>query len=130
LGGRYFGNAIQFGKIETFWLEIERFVDEVRSTDTQLFHDKYVLQVEVAGFATDTAAMLIERADSGFVAARAERLKAYGFMDDLINASLDLHTFLLHNEENITYQPASAGMSDPVLKAVPSTEALGDQMWS
>ena len=74
--------------------------------------------------------MLVERADSGFVAARGGRLEAYGLMDDLINASLDLHTFLLDNEENITYQPASAGMSDPVLEAVPSTEALGEQMWS
>jgi len=74
--------------------------------------------------------MFVERADSGFVAARGGRLEAYGLMDDLINASLDLHTFLLDNEENITYQPASAGMSDPVLEAVPSTEALGEQMWS
>ena len=130
LGGRYLGNASQFADIETFWLGIERFVDEVRSTDTQLFHDKYVEQVEATEFAADTAAMLIERADSGFVAAREGRLEAYGLMDDLINAALDLHTFLLDNEENITYQPASAGMSDPVLEAVPSTEALGDEMWS
>jgi hypothetical protein len=129
LGGRYLGNASQFADIETFWLGIERFVDEVRNTDTQLFHDKYVEQVEAAGFAADTAAMLIERADSGFVDARDGRLEAYGLMDDLLNAALDLHTFLLDNEENITYQPASAGMSDPVLEAVPSTEALGDQMW-
>ena len=130
LGGRYLGNASEFEDIERFWLGIERFVDEVRNTDTQLFHDKYVQQVEAAGFAADTAAMLIERADSGFVAARDGRLEADGLMDDLINASFDLHTFLLGNEGNIAYQPASAGMSDPVLEAVPSTEALGDQMWS
>ena len=33
LGGRYLGNASQFEDIETFWLGIELFVDEVRNTD-------------------------------------------------------------------------------------------------
>ena len=130
LGGNYLANASQFEDIETFWIGIERFVDEVRDTDTQLFHDKYVQQVEAAGFTADTAAMLIERADSGFVAARDARFEAYSLIDDLLNASLDLHTFLLDNEQNIAYEPASAGVSDdPVLEAVPSTEMLGDQMW-
>lgn len=130
LGGNYLANASQFEDIETFWIGIERFVDEVRDTDTQLFHDKYVQQVEAAGFTADTAAMLIERADSGFVAARDARFEAYSLIDDLLNASLDLHTFLLDNEQNIAYEPASAGVSDdPVLEAVPNTEMLGDQMW-
>ena len=130
LGGNYLANASQFEDIEQFWVGIERFVDGVRSTDAQLFHDEYVLQVEAAGVATDTAAMLIERADSGFVASRDGRFEAYNLMDDLVNAALDLHTFLLDNEQLIAYEPAIAGVSrDPVLEAVPSTEALGEEMW-
>ena len=130
LGGNYLSNASQFEDIEQFWVGIERFVDDVRSTDAQLFHDKYVQQTEAAGIAADTAAMLIERADSGFVAARDSRFEAYNLMDDLLNAALDLHLFLLDNEQLIEYEPASAGISrDPVLEAVPSTEMLGDEMW-
>ena len=130
MGGNYLSNASQFEDIEQFWVGIERFVDDVRSTDAQLFHDKYVQQTEAARIAADTAAMLIERADSGFVAARDRRLEAYNLMDDLLNAALDLHLFLLDNEQLIAYEPATAGVSrDPVLEAVPSTEMLGEEMW-
>ena len=131
LGGNYLSNASQFESIKQFWIGIERFVDDVRDTDTQLFHDRYVSQVEVAGIAADTAAMLIERADSGFVAARDGRFEAYSLMDDLLNAALDLHAFLISNEQQIEYDPASSGLSrDPVLEAVPATEELGDEMWA
>jgi len=51
-------------------------------------------------------------------------------MDDLVNAALDLHEFLVRNEADIEYAPAAGGVSrDPVLEAVPVTKALGDQMW-
>ncbi len=74
--------------------------------------------------------MLIERADSGFVAARDGRYEVYNLMDDLLNAALDLHIFLVESEDRIAYEPTSAGVSrDPVLEAVPDTEVLGDQMW-
>ena len=126
LGGNYLANASQFESIEHFWVGIERFVDDVRSTDAQLFHDRYVLQVEAAGIAADTAAILIERADSGFVAAREGRFEAYILMDELLNAALDLHAFLLDNQQQIRFEP---GSGDPLLEAVPSTEALGDEMW-
>ena len=130
LGGNYLANASQFEDIEQFWLGIELFVDDVRATDTQLFHDKYVAQVAAAGIAADTAAMLIERADSGFVAARDGRYEVYNLMDDLLNAALDLHIFLVESEDRIAYEPTSAGVSrDPVLEAVPDTEVLSDQMW-
>jgi hypothetical protein len=130
LGGEYLGTASQFEDIEQFWLGIERFVDEVRSTDTDLFHAKYAEQVQAAELDEAVGDVLAERADSGFVAARDGRFEAYALMDDLVNAALDLHQFLLDNEIDIAYEPASAGMTrDPVLEAVPATEALGDEMW-
>jgi len=130
LGGNYLGNASQFPDIESFWLGIERFVDEVRATDTQLFHDRYQEQVLAAGVSEETGALLSERADSGFVAARDGRILVYSLMDDLVNAALDLHQFLLENEAEIQYSPVAGGMSrDPVLEAVPSTPAIEDAMW-
>ena len=130
LSGAYLGTASQFPDVEQYWLGIEALVDRVREVDTQVFHDMYVAQVEAAGIAADTAAMLIERADSGFLASREGRFEAYNQMDDLINAALDLHLFLVDNEADITYEPAAGGISrDPVLEAIPSSSVLGDEMW-
>jgi len=130
LSGAYLGTASQFDDLEQYWLGLEAFVDHIREVDTQVFHDLYVAQVEAAGIAADTAAMLVERADSGFLAAREGRFEAYNQMDDLINAALDLHLFLVDNEADITYEPAAGGFSrDPVLEAIPSTETLGAEMW-
>ena len=78
----------------------------------------------------DEAAVLLERADSGFLSTRQSRFESYAQMDDLVNASLGLHDFLLANESDIAYDPAAGGVSqDPVLEAVPSSPELRDQMW-
>ncbi|MDP2958164.1 MAG: hypothetical protein Q8N53_17180 [Longimicrobiales bacterium] len=130
LAGVYLANAAQYRDVQVFWEGIEAYVDRVRETDTQVFHDRYVAQLEAAAVASDTAAMLLERADSGFLSTREDRFEAYALMDDLVNAALDLHEFLLLNEANIEYAPAGGGVSrDPVLEAVPATKELGEEMW-
>lgn len=130
LAGIYLGNASQFGSVEAFWSSIEQFVQGVRSAEWQLFHDKYVERVETEGVADEEAALLIERADSGFVAAAPMRDQAYAAMERLVDVSLDLHDFLVRNEANIEYRPANASTADPVLEAVPTSPELGDQMWA
>lgn len=131
LSGAYLANASQFPDISEYWRGIESFVDRVRDTDTQVFHDHFAASLEQAGIEGDTARLLQARADSGFLAMRSERFEAYAEMDDLVNAALDLHQFLLRNEADIEYAPAAGGYSrDPVLEAVPATKALGDEMWA
>ena len=49
-------------------------------------------------------------------------------LDQLVTAALGLHDFLVANEANIEYRPASTSTADPILEAVPSTPALGGQM--
>lgn len=130
LAGIYLANASDYPEVEEYWVALESYVDRVRDVDTQVFHENYLEQLEAAEITGDTAAILIERADSGFLATRGDRLEAYNQMDDLINASLDLHDFLLRNEEQIEHEPAAGGVSrDPVLEAVPATDEIGDQMW-
>jgi hypothetical protein len=130
LGGAYLSNASRYPDIQRYWVLIDSFVDHLRTTDTKVFHDQYVKELDSAGIQGDTASMLLARADSGFLATRAARLEAYNQMDDLTNAALDLHQFLLRHEADITYAPAAGGVSqDPVLEAVPSTKALGTRMW-
>jgi len=130
LAGIYLANASQFPDIRAYWAGIGDFVDRARDEDTSLFHEQFQERLANAGITGDTAAMLLARADSGFLATRADRFEAYAEMDDLVNAALDLHEFLVRNEADIEYAPAAGGVSrDPVLEAVPVTKALGDQMW-
>jgi hypothetical protein len=130
LSGVYLANASQFPDVQEYWEGIDSFVDRVRDRDSEIFHQKYQEALAGAGIAGDTASMLLERADSGFLATRQDRSLAYDQMDDLVDAALDLHDFLLTNEGEIAYDPAAGGMSaDPVLEAVPSSQELGDEMW-
>jgi len=129
LAGVYLGNASQFPGVEAFWSSIDGLIRGLRNADWQLYHDKFAARAQAAVAAPDTAAMLIERADSGFVAAESQRGDAYAALQRLVDASLDLHDFLLQNEDNIEYRPANTSTADPVLEAVPSSAALGDQMW-
>jgi len=130
LAGVYLANASRYPDIKRYWIAVDSFVDHVRETDTRTFHERYLAALDSARIRGDTARMLLERADSGFLATREARIAAYNQMDDLVNAALDLHQFLLDNEADISYEPAAGGLSrDPVLEAVPSSEALGDRMW-
>ena len=130
LAGIYLADASRFGDVQLFWEGISAFLGEVRASDTRVFHERYQARLAEAGVAADTAAILLERADSGFLSTREDRFEAYALMDDLVNAALDLHEFLLLNEARIAYTPAAGGVSrDPVLEAVPETKALGEEMW-
>ncbi|MEQ8330130.1 MAG: hypothetical protein RH859_06625 [Longimicrobiales bacterium] len=130
LAGAYLANADDFPDVEAYWQGIAAFVDRVREVDTQVFHDRYVAAMEAAEVPEDTRPILLERADSGFLATREDRLEAYALMGALVDAALDLHGFLLSNQADIEYTPAAGGVSrDPVLEAVPATEELGDEMW-
>jgi hypothetical protein len=130
LAGIYLADASRFRDVQAFWEGIGAFVNQVRESDTRVFHERYQARLAEAGVAADTAAILLERADSGFLATREDRFEAYALMDDLVNAALDLHEFLLANEARIDYAPAAGGMSrDPVLEAVPQTKELGEEMW-
>ena len=128
LAGNYLANAGQFASVAAFWTGIEDFMRGVRAADWQLYHDKLVARAGAERLAADTAAMILERADSGLVAAQAMRQGAYATMDDLVDAALGLHEFLVANEANIEYRPATTSTADPILEAVPSTQAIGDQM--
>ncbi|MEQ1856716.1 MAG: hypothetical protein ABL963_09605, partial [Longimicrobiales bacterium] len=128
LGGQYLADASQFPSIEAFWIGIGSFLEGVRAGDRQLFHDRMVALAAAQGIAADTATLLIERADAGFVAAQDAREAAYATMAVLVESSLGLHEFLVTNEANIEYRPANSSTADPILEAVPNSTALGDQM--
>jgi hypothetical protein len=128
LAGTYLADASQFPGVEAFWTGIGTLMDAVRAGEWRLYHDKLAARLTAAGIAADTAAMLLERADSGFVAAEAGRQATYDTVDESVQAALDLHGFLIANEANIEYRPATSSTADPILEAVPSSPAIGDRM--
>lgn len=130
LAGVYLANASRFEDVQAYWESVGAYVDRVREVDAQVFHDRFEAQLAAAGIVGDTATMLSERADAGFLATRPRRDAAYTLMDGLVEASLDLHRFLLENESDISHEPAAGGVSrDPVLEAAPATRELGNRMW-
>jgi hypothetical protein len=128
LSGNYLANASQFAGVEAFWSGIGAFMDGVRAADWRRYHDQLVESAQAAGLAADASVMITERADSGFVAATDARLAAYETLDQVVDAALALHAFLIDNEDDIEYRPATSSTADPILEAVPSSRALGDRL--
>jgi hypothetical protein len=71
---------------------------------------------------------MLERARAGLAAAAPARAQTFDQVDDLVDAALELHAFLVANEDDIEYTPAATVTSDPVLEAKPATPQLGDAM--
>lgn len=129
LAGIYLGNASDFERVRTFWAGYRSFADRLRDEEFQAFHDAYVALADSSDLEGDVVPMIVERADSGFVAARDARVETYELLGSLSHAALALHDFLLLNEANIVYTPARGFSGNPVEEAVPATEEIGDHMW-
>jgi hypothetical protein len=118
LAGVYLGNASQYTNIEVFWSSMDALMEGMRAAEWQVYHDKFVELVEQEGVTAEAAGQITERADSGFVAAQAQRSQAYTEMETLVVAALDLHDFLLQNEAAIEFRPGVASASDPTVDPV------------
>lgn len=129
LAGIYLGNASNFDQVRDFWSGIAAFADRLRAEEVQAFHAAYVELAEADDFEGETLAMLVARADSGFLATRDARLTIYGRLTTLADAALVLHDFLLTHEPDIVYTPARTFAGNPIEEAVPATDQIGDEMW-
>lgn len=128
LAGIYLANASRYPGVEAFWAHVEGVLERLRAVDVGTFHQHYEGALASTGVAADQRAALAERADSGFVAAAPARAETYRLVEDLIGAAVGLHEFLVANEDNIEFAPASTVTSDPVLEARPATPAIGEAM--
>ena len=128
LGGMYLANASQYEGVEAFWNGMEARLVGVEGIDVARFDAEFQARAAASGVSSDDAAAMRERATAGFVAGREERAAIYGQIERLIDAALALHAFLLANEANIEYVPASSGTTDPVLEANPATPELRQAM--
>jgi hypothetical protein len=93
------------------------YLTAVRTVDLATFDAAYAAQAAVQGVTGNDEAVMRERADSGFVAAADARHRTYTTVQTLIEAAIGLHRFLVANEAQIEYVPASTVTTDPVLEA-------------
>lgn len=129
LAGIYLGTASDFEGVQAFWAGYRSLADRLRDEEFQTFHDAYVALADSSELEADVVPMIVERADSGFLAARDARTETYELLGSLSDAALALHDFLLLNEADIVYTPARGFSGNPVEEAVPATEEIGDRMW-
>ncbi len=129
LAGIYLGNASDFEAVRAFWAGYRTFADRLRDEEFQAFHDAYAALADSTELEADVVPMIVERADSGFLASRDSRMATYELLGSLSDAALALHDFLLLNEADIVYTPARGFSGNPVEEAVPATEEIGDRMW-
>jgi hypothetical protein len=122
----YLGNASQYPGVASFWESIESFLAGLRDAEWQGYHDAFVERAANEGLEAQALAQVTERADSGFVAAQPQRMAALGEMERLVDASLDLHDFLLANESDIDFRPGVTSASDPNVDPVLEISAPAD----
>ena len=104
------------------------FLTGVRAIDLTAFDAALRVEMGSLGVTDADRSLMLARADSGFVAGTAARAATHDQVETLIDAALELHTFLVANESNIEYVPASSITTDPILEASPSTPEIRTAM--
>ena len=128
LAGVYLGNAGQFDNVEAFWIGMEDYLVGVEAIDLAAFDAALRVEMGPLGVTDADAALVLARADSGFVAGGPDRAALHDRVETLIAAALDLHAFLVANESNIEHVPASSSVTDPVLEASANTPEIRTAM--
>jgi len=130
LAGIYLARASGYPNVPEYWSAVREWVQVSQISENALFREALRAQLDTANLAASDAEAIRDRALAGFQAAGSDRLIVYNQMLEVAERSIELHQFLLANEDQVTYEPAGSGVSrDPVLEAVPATETLGDDMW-
>lgn len=126
--GMYLANASDFEAAETFWSGVQRQLLALRSVEGVAFRDALAQGVSTESFSDADRAAILARGTAGFAATRAERAASLQLLQDVIDASLALHSFLVANEANIDYAPAATMTTDPILEAISSSPEIRDAM--
>ncbi|MEJ2541473.1 MAG: hypothetical protein P8188_16145 [Gemmatimonadota bacterium] len=131
LAGVYLANASAYADLPRYWNAVQGWVAAARAAENALFREALQAQLDTANLAASDSEAIRDRALAGFQAAGSDRRIVYNQLQQVAERSLNLHGFLLANEDRITHEPAGSGISrDPVREAVPATEELGEEMWT
>lgn len=123
LEGVYLANASSYDGVEAFWDAMSQTMESFRAMDVAAF-DASVAAAIGAGLSAEDADAVRARADSGFVAAAAEREAAFEQAATLIDSAIRFHQFLVANEANIEHAPAATVTTDPITEVDPATDEI------
>ena len=130
LGGRYLADASLHASVGEYWGALSDYLADIQARDEEMFVSFFRARLDSAAVTGLEAETLGNRVRAGFQAARPARRLVYRQLGAVIDAAMGLHEFLVANEDEIEYDPATGGSSrDPVLEAVPATPELGEAMW-
>ena len=130
LSGAYLSNASAYPGVAEYWEGVGGLVDAMIERGDGLWEASVDQALDSAGVAASARAQIRNRALAGWAAAEPDRAVVHEELRGVVDASLELHEFLLRNEASITFAPGTGGAAgDPVLEAVPDTPELGDTMW-
>ena len=131
LAGAYLANASRYAEVQTYWRRMKDWLEDVRAREQGLFRGAFEQRMDSLGVAEGDRPALLERALAGFQSALPDRDPTYDGLLDAVDAALGFHGFLLTNEDQIEYAPATGTGTgrDPVLEALPANDDLGDEMW-
>lgn len=131
LSGPYLSSASSFDGVEQYWEAFDDLLDGIVAAEDDLWSAAWDVQLAQADLTAATETRLRERGMLGWAAAAPDREAVYEQLRAVIDASLELHRFLIENESDITYDPSTGGgEGDPVLEVIPTTPELGDEMWT
>ncbi|MDT8341214.1 MAG: hypothetical protein RQ751_06850 [Longimicrobiales bacterium] len=131
LTGAYLASASSYRDVAGYWEAVLAFARAAVPAEDRAFRGALRAGVEALELTGEERTRLLARALAGWGAAAEARARAHGLLASVASASLELHGFLLENEDRIESDRAAGGLSrDPVLEAVPATPELGDVLWS
>jgi len=130
LSGRYMATAGGFDGVRLYWETFGRYEQIMRAREEEIFLKTLASALDTIPLPGDDRAAVEARALAIFRATSPEREAVYAQLRAVVDAALSLHLFLEQNEDNIVHEPAGGLSRDPVLEAVPTTKALGDEIWN
>ncbi len=131
LSGRYMASAGAFDSVRLYWEALGRYEQTMRAEEEAIFTLGLTEALDSIALSPGDRGSVEAHAVARFRAEAMEREAVYGQLRRVIDAALSLHEFLERNEDNIVHEPAAGGLSrDPVLEAVPISDALGEEMWT
>lgn len=132
LHGIYLANASQYPEVEDYWRRYADYIVAVETQDADWFRSSYEARLLAAGIRSEAVDGIVTRGVERFRGTRERREKLYATMRELAQASVELHAFLLDNEDDIAWEPfEQEGVSEaPVVEAVPSSPEIEDRMWA
>ena len=129
LAGVYLANAGRYGDVITYWESFRRYAEAVSDSHEDIFDEALRSRLAASDVPPESRDTVLARVRAGYQAMRPNRLGVYLALQELIDASTDLHEFLVANQANIEYESAAGLSRDPVTEAIPSNPALGEEMW-